>query len=247
MKRPASLTQVAPRELAATCEERKERMTTAADARVVGRPRERYAPLTGAVAVVLWVLGIIIGESATDDGSPTTLLNSYRHDEGQILLGGFLWLLGTFFFFWFLGSLRTRLLAVDGGSGRLSSVAFGGGLAAAIFGLALPGPDMSAAIADGADLSTQAATALNVMGDVFFIGAEMSAAVLLAAVGLLALRGAFPRWVGWLSLLIALVLIVLPIGWAGLIFAFPLWTLLMTYLLWKSPTADSSASAASRV
>jgi hypothetical protein len=170
------------------------------------------------------------------------LLASYRHNEGQILLGGFLFLLGTFFFFWFLGSLRSRLLAVDGRFGRLSSVAFGGGLAAAIFGFAMPGPDMGAAIADGADLSTQAASALNVMGDAFFIGAEMSAAVLTAAVGVLALRGAFPRWVGWLSLFIALVLIVLPIGWAGLIFAFPLWTLLMSYLLFaKSPRADGAA------
>jgi hypothetical protein len=222
-------------------------MTTAADARVAGRSWERYAPLTGALAVVLWALGIIISESATDDGNPAALLDSYRHEEGQILLGGFLWLLGTFFFFWFLGSLRARLVVAEGGFRRVTSIAYGGGLAAAIFGLALPGPDMSAAIADGADLSPPAAMAINVMGDVFFIGAEMSAAVLLAAFGFLALRGAFPRWVGWLSLFIALVLIILPIGWAGLIFAFPLWTLLLTYLLWQRPVDDSAASAPVRV
>jgi hypothetical protein len=204
---------------------------------------ERYAPLAGALAVVLWVVGIIIGESAVDDGNPATLLASYRDEEGQILLGGFLWLLGTFFFFWFLGSLRSRLRVAEGGVARLTSVAYAGGVAAAIFGLAMPGPDMSAAIADGADLSAPAATAINVIADVFFIGAEMSAAVLLAAVGLLALRGAFPRWVGWVSLFIALVLIVLPIGWAGLIFAFPLWTLLMAYLLWRNAPRTDMAEA----
>lgn len=213
-------------------------MTNAAAAtRGRGLASGRYTPLAGALAVVLWVVGIIIGESAVDDGSPGTLLASYRNEEGQILLGGFLWLLGTFFFFWFLGSLRSRLRATEDRDTRVTSVAYAGGVAAGVFGFAMPGPDMSAAIADGADLSAPAATAINVIADVFFIGAEMSAAVLLAAVGLLALRGAFPRWVGWVSLFVALVLIVLPIGWAGLIFAFPLWMLLMTYLLWRGAPA----------
>ena len=64
--------------------------------------------------------------------TPATLLDSYRNEEGRILLGGFLWVLGTFFFFWFLGSLRARLAAAEGRVQRLTAIAFGGGVAAAV-------------------------------------------------------------------------------------------------------------------
>ena len=102
---------------------------------------------------------------------------------------------------------------------------------------------MAAAIADDADLSEQAAVAIRVVGDVFFLGGEMSVAVLLAACGVHALRtGSLPRWLAWVSLVIALALIILPIGWAALLFVFPLWVLIVSYLLW-SASADTAAVA----
>jgi hypothetical protein len=219
-------------------------MTTMAVTRARGMAWERYAPLTGVLAVVLWVIGTIVYQSAVDAKNPATLLDSYRNEEGSILVGGFLWLLGTFFFFWFLGSLRARLIALETGVQRLTAIAFGGGVAAAVFGFALPGPDMAAAIADGADLSGPAAEAIRVVGDTFFIGAEMSAAVLLAATGVHALRTrSLPRWLAWVSLVVALVLIILPIGWAGLLFAFPLWVLVVSYLLWSASASTTAAGA----
>ena len=205
---------------------------------------DRYMPLAGVLAVVLWVIGIIVLETAVEMKDPATLLDSYRNEEGSILLGGFLWVLGTFFFFWFLGALRARLAGAESGVQRLTALAFGGGVAAAVFGFALPGPDMAAAIADDADLSGAAAEAIRVVADTFFLGAEMSAAVLLAAIGVHALRtGSLPRWLGWVSLVIALALIILPIGWAALLFAFPLWVLVVSYLLW-SESRDTTAAGA---
>ncbi len=205
---------------------------------------DRYQPLAGVVAVVLWVVGIIVAQNAINDKNPDTILHAYRKEEGSILLGGFLWLLGTFVFFWFLGNLRARLAAAEGGVQRLTAVAYGGGVATAIFGFAMVGPDMSAAIADGADLSAPAAEAIHIMGDVFFIGAELSAAVLLSAVGCHALATrVFPRWFGFLSLLVALVLIVLPVGWAALIFGFPVWVLLVSFLLWQGSARGTPAGA----
>ena len=101
---------------------------------------------------------------------------------------------------------------------------------------------MAAAIADGADLSGPAVVAIRVISDVFFLGAEMSAAVLLAASGVHALRTrSLPRWLAWVSLVVALALIILPIGWAALLFAFPLWVLIVSYLLW-SASADTTAA-----
>ena len=83
-------------------------MTIVAEPQTRGRSWERYAPLTGVLAVVLWVIGTIVRETAVEMKTPATLLDSYRTEEGSILLGGFLWLLGTFFFF---GSLAASGLA----------------------------------------------------------------------------------------------------------------------------------------
>jgi hypothetical protein len=195
---------------------------------------ERWTPLTGVLAVALWLAGIAIWQSAIDDGNPATLLHSYREHENSILAGGWLWLLGTFAFAWFLGSLRVRLAGAEGEARRLTGIAFAGGVAMIVFGFAMPGPDMAAAIADGADLSEPSAEAIRVIGDVIFIGAEMSAAVLIAATGIHILRTrVLHRGVAWFSLVVALLLVILPIGWAALLFGVPLWVILVSVLLWR--------------
>ena len=48
-----------------------------------------------------------------------------------------------------------------------------------------------------------------------------------AATALVILRyGALPRWFAWLSLALALILVIFPIGWLGVIAGLPLWTLI---------------------
>ena len=184
---------------------------------------ERYAPLTGVLAVVLWVIGTIVRETAVEMESPATLLDSYRTEEGSVLLGGFGWVLGTFSFFWFLGSLRARLAAAEGGVQRSPRSPSAG---------ASPLPP-SASPCQGRIWRPRSPTTpisrsrlpwRSVVGDVFFLGGEMSVAVLLAACGVHALRtGSLPRWLAWVSLVIALALIILLIVCSALLFVFPLW------------------------
>jgi hypothetical protein len=217
-------------------------MATMAEARPRVVAWERYAPLTGVLAVVLWVIGIIVEAGAIEDKNPDTILASYTGKEGRILLGGFLWLLGTVFFFWFLGSLRARLAVAEGGVLRLTTIAFAGGVSAAICALLLVGPDMGAAITDDKDLSAPTAQALHTMGDTFFIGGEIALAVLLIATALVVLRTrVLPVWLAWVSVIVGIVLIVLPIGWAGVIFAFPIWVLVVTYFLWRGEPGAARA------
>src|SRR2546423_7393697 len=202
------------------------------------RPRvvawERYAPLAGVVSVVLWVVGILISQGAIKDKSPETILASYTSKEGRILLGGLVWLIGTVFFFWFLGSLRARLAEAEGGVLRLTTIAFAGGVSAAICGLLIVGPDMSAAITDDKDLSAPTAQALHTMTDTFFIGAEVALAVLLIATALVVLRTrVLPVWLAWVSLIVGIWLIILPVGWLAVLFAVPIWVLVVTYFLWR--------------
>jgi hypothetical protein len=209
-------------------------MATMAQARPRVMAWERYAPLAGVVSVVLWVIGALIQQGAIKDKTPETLLSSYTQKEGRILLGGLIWLIGIVFFFWFLGSLRATLAAAEGGVLRLTTIAFAGGVGAAICGLLFVGPDMGAAITDDQDLSAPVAEAVRVVGNAFFIGAEIALAVLLiATAGVVFRTRVLPVWIAWISVIIGIALIVLPIGWAVLLFGFPIWVLIVTYLLWS--------------
>ena len=214
-------------------------MATMAETRA-GWSVERYAPLAGVVAVACWVVGIIaIGDIQSKDKG-TELLAYYKAHDGRIITGGVIWLIGTALFVWFLGSLRSRLLAAEGPEARLTSLAFAGGVATAICLALQPGPDLAAALSKN-DIDASAARAIHSIGDAFFLGAEYLAPVLLVATALLALRrGVFPRWLAWLSLLIALVMLIAPIGWAALVFAFPIWVLIVAFLTWRPATGRTA-------
>jgi hypothetical protein len=128
----------------------------------------------------------------------------------------------------------------------LSTLAFASGVAVVIFLLGLPAGDMAGALSNE-ELEPQAAQALSSLGDVFFIGAELSAAVLLFAVGLLAVRlRVLPVWLGWASFVIALWLLIPPIGWAGLLLGVPLWTLVTSVLLYLRPAEPAQIETTPR-
>jgi hypothetical protein len=195
----------------------------------------RWEPLTGVIAVALWLIGVFtldgVADSPDSDASPEQVLAFYRDDTDVILTGGFLFMIGGAFFMWFLSSLRSRLLTAEGGLGRLSTLAFAGGIATAVFLIATPGGDVAAAVEED-DLSPTSADALHDITDAFFVGAEVSAIVLTLATGLVAIRtGALPKIFGWLSVLLAVWLVIGPIGWAGLLLGFPLWVLAASVLL----------------
>ena len=68
------------------------------------------------------------------------------------------------------------------------------------------------------------------------------------AVAVLAFRtNVLPRWWAAFSILIAVVLVIGPIGWAALIFGLPLWTIgtALFLLLGRRPARAPLASAAS--
>jgi hypothetical protein len=198
---------------------------------------DRYAPLTGVLAVVGWVVGLLLMGDLSSKDKGTELLAYYNAHDGRILFGTIIWLIATLMFFWFLGSLRSRLLAAEGGDGRLTSLAFAGGVATAICVALQPGPDAAAALSNE-DLDASAARAIHSISDAFFLGAEYLLVILLVATALVALRTrVFPAWFAWVSLLIAVVLLTGIIGWAALIFAFPVWVLVTVFLLWRPATA----------
>jgi hypothetical protein len=207
---------------------------------------ERLAALAGVVAVALWVIGVLIQESTDmpDDENVTgdQVLAWYVDDENAILAGGFVFMLGALFFLVFLGALRVRLLAAEGPVGFLTAITYTAGIAVGIFLLMLPAADMAAALSND-ELTADAALAVNSLGDMFFLGAELTAALVLVVAGLLFIQTrVLPAWLGWASLVVALIMLIPPIGWAGLLLGLPLWTVLVSVLLWMRPAGEPVAT-----
>jgi hypothetical protein len=207
---------------------------------------ERYAPLTGVLAVVLWVVGFLaLMSTGTRDpnASPEQVLAYYQTNSVSLVGGGFVFMLGAVSLVWFLGSLRSSLQPAEGGVGRLTSIAFGGGVAMAVCALLLPAGDVAISLA-ASTISATAADAMHYLPGVFFIGVELFAAVLVGATGLVALRTAvLPRRLGWVSLLLALVLLIPPLGWLGILFGIPIWTVLVSLLLMRSAGVSRAGDA----
>lgn len=209
---------------------------------------DRTAFLAGVVAPVLWFAGVVVGESggsiegATD---PAAALSHIQDNNAKILLGGVLFLLGSLFFLWFLGALRAFAAQREGRSMRLTGTLFATGIAFAGFISATWGPQMSAALyleEGDASLSPEAAQAMWLGGDGYFIIADLMLAGFLLAVTILTFSiGLLPKWLGWIAALMTLVLLVPPIGWAAMIFVFPFWLLITSMVLYRtSPVPDTA-------
>jgi len=197
---------------------------------------ERWAPLAGVAAVVLWVTGILVDPGIPDlfEATGEEWLSFVTGNESGILASRLPFLLGYFLLIVFLGTLRTWLLAAEGEPRQWTAIAFGGGIAMAVMLIMSSTPVLAAASAsDG--LEPSAAQALGVVEYAFFIGAEIAGAVLLVATGVLAIRTAIlPAWLGWTSLVLALLMLVVgPVGFVALVVGFPLWVLVVSVLLWR--------------
>jgi hypothetical protein len=124
-------------------------------------------------------------------------------------------------FHWFLASLRSHYLASEGEPGRLSALAFGGGFAASVIAMLIPVADEVGAL-NKDDVDASGAAVLHHFSDAFFVATEYMLPIFFFSSAILALRhGALPKWLGWFSILIGIVLLIGPIGWAALIFATP--------------------------
>ena len=199
---------------------------------------ERFSALAGVVAVALWALGIVVvggGHLGLPGGVPEESANAvlahFQENEDAVVAGGWLFMLGSLAFLWFGGILRGRLVGAEGGTGTFASLAFAGGVATAVFALGIPAGGVVAAL--GVDqLGPSEAAALNALEAAFFVGAELSAIVLLAAAAIVALRTAvLPRWWAAASILLAVWLAIGPIGWIGLLVGIPAWTVVTSLLL----------------
>jgi hypothetical protein len=203
----------------------------------------RWTPLAAIGTVILWTAGLFVVEGAEhnpDEGTGAEAVAYFQDDAMNIYLGSMLIMAGSLFLIWFVSVLRSR---VEGGyASRLGSVVFGAGLATAMFAMALPAAQVGGAFLGEEDegvMEPAAAQALFYATDGFFIATMYAASLLVLATTVATLSGrlALPRWLGWIGILLGIWLLIAPIGWLALIFAFPAWLVLVAVLLFRSERA----------
>jgi hypothetical protein len=202
----------------------------------MGNKWERWAILSGALAVPFWVASVALISTKVKGSEGAEILANYNKHSDGTLVAGLLWSIGILLFIWFLGSLRSYYVAAEGGAGRLTALAYGGGIAAAAIGMLIPAADEVGAL-NKDHIDASGASVLHHFSDGFFVATEYTLPVFFFASAILALRyAALPKWLGWFSVLIGIVLLIGPIGWAAFIFATPIWILIVSvWLFMRTP------------
>jgi hypothetical protein len=197
----------------------------------------RVTPLMGVVSVVLFIASIFVIESGSipdSDAAGSEIAEYLDGALGRLALALVLWGVGTIALVWFLDGVRAHVSRANDQFGRLL---FFFGFGVAILMLASFLPDVAGAFLGDeteAALDPGAAQALNALGDGFFFGAEMMIAGMLLVAGLAAVTTrVLPVWLGWLSLVFAVAALIPPVGWAIVIWGFPLWILIVAAVLWR--------------
>jgi hypothetical protein len=156
---------------------------------------------TGIVAMILFIVGFALpGTPPKADDPPHEITAFFTDHRGAILAGSFIAGLGAVAFLWFLGSLRSYLREAEGGLGRLSAAAFGGGIAAAAVLIASVAALSAGAFEVGGLGDDTVNRAMYDLGTFLGFAAGFGFAVLLGAASCSAARsGALPPWLYWLG------------------------------------------------
>jgi hypothetical protein len=162
----------------------------------------RFGAATGIGFVVLLIVAFATQPSAPDLDAPASEVASYYADErGGIQFTVALISVALALYVWFLGALRSRLRAAEGGTGPLSGIAFGAGLVT-VAGSAVAGMLTAVAAFRPEETSAELTRALNDAGLIGFGVIAPAAAAFFLATAVVVLRtDALPTWLGWLAVL----------------------------------------------
>ena len=174
---------------------------------------DRWAPLAGVLSVVCSLVGVLfVLDQPQEKDSNAKIVAYFAQHSNQVrgVVGFFVFFAGILFLLAFLGSLRERLLAVEGESGRLAALAFGAGIAS------LPLWGVSMLLAFAASFTSGESSKFRLDPNTYrllsttsyfaWVAALIVSAVVVWATSALALRtGVLPRWYGLLGIVAGIV------------------------------------------
>jgi hypothetical protein len=199
---------------------------------------ERWGLLAGGLAGVLWLVSLFVLEGAGNPAGPESgeeIATFYRDDRALILVAATLHGLGGFLFLWFVAVVRAWLGALAVPAWLAAATTIGGTAGGALM-LALTAGQSTGATTDKELVTPDAAIVFWRLAHGVFAAAEIALALFVAALSIVALRRyALSRWLGWFGIVIAVVLLIPPLGWLALLFLLPLWLILLSLTLWRRP------------
>jgi hypothetical protein len=172
---------------------------------------EKLSAATGYAALLCGIGAVALERPWPSTTDPAALPVFLADNHAAILGQSLLFLLSAGFFLWFLGSLRSYLLAREAGTGRVTMIAFTAGMIS--YGLTIAGqaPQITLTLPAQASVDPALAALLTDLGYVMLLVANIPLAVMFTAIAVVSLRNAaFPTWLGWIAAVAAVAAVVLP-------------------------------------
>lgn len=209
---------------------------------------QRLEPLAGIVFVVLAVIALLTAAGEDFLAEPAEVADYYVDNSDRVIVAEIIGGLAVFAFFWFVGAVRNRLRVPETPEGGLPALAFGGGIAAATLVLVANAATMAGAFRaeEDGEIDPAVAAALNDISSLIIgIAAPVALAVFVAATGIVSIAtGVLPRWLGWLSLLLALGFLIPYISFVFWV-PFAVWVLAVSVLLYLRPGEEALRTTSS--
>jgi len=214
---------------------------------VSGRTRSvaRWTALAGAAYVVLFVVGVILLFSGAPDGdAPPAKVIQWYSDSGhrdQINIGWVVAGLGIFFFLWFVATLRRAVMSVDGEGILTTVVTIGGSVYAAVAFASIAVNNGIRTMSDDTFQHRVYPDLIHAANDAGYVMHATGAAALGAMIIALSLAfmwgGVWPKWAGWLGVVVGILAIGSIVFFTQFIFL--LWILVVSILMFMRgvPTA----------
>jgi hypothetical protein len=216
---------------------------------------ERWAPLAGIIFVVLMVTGTFFVADIPSADAPEQVIGDYLADSAnhmRNIMGTYIWMVGALAFLLFLTRLRSDLRRAEGGTGTLSNLAFGAGVAFAavwmVSAVTFAAVAYAVGFRDAPVSDPDLVRVLLPMGLLLLLlpGGFAGVLLLLATAVAIFRTGVFPRWLAWLGIVAAIALLfdVIYLN----ILPFWVWVFIasIVMLMRREQTATAAASAGGR-
>ncbi len=211
---------------------------------VGGRPRTgftRWAALSGAVYVVLFVIGTICLFSGAPSGDDApSKFRAWFGDSGhrdRLHVGWVLIGFSLFFLLWFVAALRRSVSAGDRDGILTTVVGFGGTIYIAVTFVAIGIEDGIKTMSDDTYRHQVFPELIHAADDAGWVihagGAAGLAAMIMAASYAFMSRGTWPRWAGWVGIVVGVLSLAAIVFFPQ--FLFLLWILVVSVLMFLRP------------
>lgn len=191
----------------------------------------RRAPWTGIAAAACALAAVILGGETPEFDASTAEIASHYDDSASTAIAAALIALTGLFFVFFASALRTRLREAE----SASTLTLVGGAIFAIGLTIFAGLEFTLADLVNSDnqIDPGALQALNALDSDLFFPSVVGLAVFYfsTAFGMLS-TNAFPRWWGWVTLVIAILSVLGPLGFLAFVLTLP-WSLVTAIMLMR--------------